>query len=103
KPYYHLTLKKRTDAAPYDRVEMWANVDDFSPSKAEFYAVSGRLLKECRYERFVQFFDMKRPTRLILKSAVNAGKTSTLEYSEWREEATPMKFFDKSFIDKTKY
>jgi hypothetical protein len=102
-PYYHLQLKKKAEAVPYDRVEMWARVNDFSPLKAEFYAVSGRLLKECWYDRFVQFFDIKRPTRLILKSAVNAGKTSTLDYSGWREEPTPMKFFDKSYIDKTKY
>lgn len=103
KQYYHLELTKKADAAPYYRVAIWADVNNLSPLKAEFYAVSGRLLKECSYENYVQFFDIKRPTRLVLKSAVDAGKSSTLEYSGWREESWPLKFFDKSYIDKTKY
>lgn len=103
KQYYLLELIKKVEAVPYHRVKMWASVDDSSPLKTEFYATSGRLLKECHYDRYVQFFDIKRPTRLVLKSAVNSGKTSTLEYAEWREEPLPVKFFDKSYIDKTKY
>lgn len=103
KQYYRLELAKKTDAAPYFKVVIWANTADFSPLKAEFYAVSGRLLKECFYDRYVQFFETKRPVRLILKSAVDSGKSSTLEYSAWREESLPEKFFDKSYIDKTKY
>jgi outer membrane lipoprotein-sorting protein len=103
KQCYRLELTKKADAAPYYRVIIWASADDFSPIKGEFYAVSGRLLKECFYERYVQFFETKRPTRLVLKSAVDSGKSSTLEYSGWREEPLPEKFFDKSYIDKTKY
>jgi outer membrane lipoprotein-sorting protein len=103
KPYYRLELTKKVDSAPYHRITMWAGVADFSPLKAEFYAVSGRLLKECLYERYVQFFEIKRPTRLVLKSAVDSGKSSTLEYSDWRQESLPEKFFDRSYIDKTKY
>ena len=103
KQHYRLELKPRVDAAPYQRVEMWVRVDDYSPVRAEFYAVSGRLLKECLYDRFVQFFDIKRPTRLILKNSLSAGRSSTLEYSDWQQKPAPMKFFDKSYIDKTKY
>jgi outer membrane lipoprotein-sorting protein len=103
KQYYRLELTKKVDSAPYYRVTIWASTQDFSPLKAEFYAVSGRLLKECLYERYVQFFEIKRPVRLVLKSAVDAGKSSTLEYSGWREESLPEKFFDRSYIDKMKY
>jgi outer membrane lipoprotein-sorting protein len=103
KQYYRLELKQKASAVPYHRVVMWVNVDDYSPYKTEFYAVSGRLLKECSYEGFVQFFDIKRPTRLVLRSSVTAGRTSILEYSQWKQVPMPMKFFDKSFIDKTKY
>lgn len=101
--YYHIDLVARSDSAPYHKVAMWVKPDDFTPIRSEYYAVSGRLIKECLYERFVPFFETGRPTRLVLKSSLSAGKTTVLEYSDWKEEALPMKFFDKSFIDKTKY
>jgi outer membrane lipoprotein-sorting protein len=100
---YRLDLSARSDSVPYHKVAIWARVADFTPVRAEFYAVSGRLIKECLYEQLVPFFETRRPTRLVLKSAVSADKTTILEYSDWKEEPLPMKFFDKSYIDKTKY
>lgn len=101
--YYNIELVAKSDAAPYHKVALWVKPDDFTPIRAEYYAVSGRLIKECLYGSFVPFFETRRPTRLVLKSPISAGKTTILEYSDWKQEHLPTKFFDKSFIDKTKY
>jgi outer membrane lipoprotein-sorting protein len=100
---HRLELTARTEAAPYHRVSMWVEAASLRPLKAEFYAVSGRLLKECSYEDYRPMLGVPRPTRLVLKNAVNQQKTSVLQYSDWAGATLAPKFLEKSYIDKTKY
>ena len=100
---YRMELLARSDDAPYHKVSMWIEVETFYPVKAEYHARSGRLLKECSFEDFRPMLGVQRPTRLILKNAVDGQKLTVLQYSDWTGETLPMKFFDKSYIDKTKY
>jgi outer membrane lipoprotein-sorting protein len=100
---YQLELLAKTPDVPYQKVIMLARVEDNAPVKSEYYAVSGRALKECLYEDYRPFFGINRPTRLILRNSVEAGKSSVLQYTDWKEEPLPKKFFEKSYIDKMKY
>lgn len=100
---YQLDLLAKSNAVPYYKVSMWVKTGTFAPIKAGFYASSGRLLKECFYEDYRLMLGAIRPTRLVLKNSVDQGKTTILQYSDWKEEPLPLKFFDKSYIDKTKY
>ncbi len=100
---YKLDLAGRSADAPYSRAVLWVEVGTFLPLKIEYYALSGRLLKECFYDDFRMMLGVLRPTRLTLKSAVSAGSVTILQYSDWKEEPLNAKFFDKSYIDKMKY
>ena len=61
----------------YHRVLYWVKQDNF-PDKAEFYSLSDRLLKTCRYENFQRMAGKLRPTRLVMQDALRKGEKSTL-------------------------
>ncbi len=49
----------------YPKVVYWVRTGDFHPAKAEFYSLSGRLMKTCRYENYRMLGGRTRPTRLV--------------------------------------
>jgi len=54
----------------YAKVKYWVAQKDSRPIQAEFYALSGRLLKTCRYEDFRPLAGQTRPTRLVMEDAL---------------------------------
>src|SRR5512139_1378450 len=81
----------------YRRVLYWVNARNYRPFKAEFYALSGRLLKTCRYFDFQTLGGEIRPTRILVEDALRKGNTSTLEYSNMVERDLPDKIFTKDY------
>ncbi len=82
----------------YRRVLLWVNVKNDRPLKAEFYAVSGRLLKTCHYSGFQAMGGATRPTRLIIEDALRNGYRSTLEYTAMKLRDLPDKMFTKDYL-----
>lgn len=82
----------------YQRVRYWVRQADFRPHKAEFYAVSDRLLKTCRYEDFRNLGGKVRPTRLVMVDALQKGAQSTLEYSALALKEVPDQVFTKEYL-----
>ena len=84
----------------YSRVVYWVRRSDARPLKAEFYSLSNRLLKTCRYENFQKMAGQIRPTRLVMSDALKAGEQSTLDYSNMRLRELPDKVFTKDYLKK---
>lgn len=103
KEYYVLELTAKNDRVTYNKVILWAQKNNFHPLKAEFYAVSGRILKICTYESFQQVLGRLRPTRLILDDPLVRGQKSILEYSGMALAKFPEKLFTKDYLKKLKY
>ena len=74
------------------------NIADDRPIKAEFYAVSGRLLKTSRYEDFRELAGRLRPTRIVLEDALKAGESSVLEYSSMELRDLPERMFTREYL-----
>src|SRR5437588_8014955 len=91
-----LTALERT--VTYPRVRYWVRQADFRPYKAEFYSLSDRLLKTCRYEEFKPLGGKARPTKLVMADALNKGEESTLEYSSMKLRELPDQIFNKESI-----
>ncbi|NLD67629.1 MAG: outer membrane lipoprotein-sorting protein [Limnobacter sp.] len=96
--YYVLELVAASRGVTYPKVVYWVRTDNHHPFKAEFHAVSGRLLKTCTYENFVQLGDRVRPTRLVMTDAVKEGERSILEYSELTPRELPNRMFTKDYM-----
>jgi outer membrane lipoprotein-sorting protein len=79
----------------YARVLYWVKQANAHPVKAEFYSLSDRLLKTCRYESYRPLGGVVRPTRLVMQDALKQGEESVLDYSELRARDLPDRLFTK--------
>lgn len=84
----------------YRKVLYWVNAKNGRPYKAEFYAVSGRLLKTAVYRDFESLGGAVRPTRIIIDDALRKGQRSELVYSNMVLRDLPDKIFTKDYLKK---
>jgi hypothetical protein len=98
--YQVLELEAVDNWVTYRRVLYWVNASNFRPFKAEFYALSGRLLKTAVYQEFENLGGETRPTRLVVEDALRHGNRSVLEYSNMVERDLPDKIFTKDYLKK---
>ena len=98
--YYVLELNAVNHSVTYHRVIYWVNSSNSRPYKAEFYSLSGRLMKTCLYQKFEPMAGKLRPTRLIMTDALHRGEQSILDYSDLHLRNLPDKFFTKDYLKK---
>jgi hypothetical protein len=98
--YYVLELEAVDRSVTYQHVVYWVKETNFSPFKAEFYSISKRLLKTCKYENFQLMAGKLRPTRVVMEDALRQGEQSVLDYVSIRERDLPDKIFTKDYLKK---
>jgi outer membrane lipoprotein-sorting protein len=96
--HFVLELSAVDRGVTYSRVVYWVEKDNYRPHKAEFYALSGRVLKTCLYENFAQMEGQLRPTRLVMIDALKSDERSVLEYSDMQVRELPEKYFTKDYL-----
>jgi outer membrane lipoprotein-sorting protein len=98
--YHVLELSAVDRGVTYQRVLYWVRKANHWPHKAEFYSLSNRLLKTCRYEKFEPLAGRTRPTRLVMEDALRKGEQSVLDYSGMKLRDLPDKMFTKDYLKK---
>lgn len=98
--YHVLELTAVDRSVTYQRVVYWVNQKNFWPLKSEFYSLSNRLLKKCRYENFQTMAGKVRPTRLVMEDALRSGEQSVLDYNAMKLRDLPDKIFTKDYLKK---
>lgn len=96
--YHVLELTGVDRSVTYQRVLLWIDQENDQPFKAEFYSLSGRLLKTSRYENFEMVLGKLRPTRMIMEDALKQGEVSVLNYSGMQLRDLPDKLFTKNYL-----
>lgn len=99
-PHTVLELTASERGTTYKRLLYWVHKTTFRPYKAEFYGLSGRLLKTCRYEGYVEAGGARRPATVIMEDALTEGGKSILTYSSFRLRSLPEKIFTKDYLKK---
>ena len=100
KEYYVLELNAKNDSVTYGKVILWAAKETFWPLKAEFYAISGRLLKSCSYETYTMIGERLRPSQLVMQDSLNKTKKSVITYKNIQIGELPEKYFAKEYMKK---
>lgn len=95
---YVLELTAVDRGVTYHRVLYWVRQSNFWPVKAEFYSLSDRLLKTCRYEKFERLAGRPRPARLVMHDALREDEESVLDYANMRLRELPDKIFTKDYL-----
>ncbi len=96
--HFVLELTAVDRSVAYHRVLYWVKQKSFFPHKAEFYSLSDRLLKTCRYENYKQMLGKVRPTRLVMQDALRKGEESVLDYSGMELKDLPDKIFTRDYL-----
>lgn len=99
-PHHVLELTAVDKGVTYSRVVYWVRQANNYPAKAEFYSLSNRLLKTCKYEGFKTLGGKVRPTRLVMEDALKKGEVSVLEYDAMKSRDLPDHVFTKEYLKK---
>ena len=76
-----LELKARNRGVAYDRVRYLVRKDGtFFPCLAEYFTISGKKLKVLRSDEIETLGGRKRPTRMIMESALETGASTELKF-----------------------
>jgi hypothetical protein len=99
-PFYVLRLDAVDFWVTYHKVFLWVDAKNGRPYKAEFHALSGRLLKTCYYQSYKEMGGAIRPTRIVINDGLNPDRQSVLDYTNLVKRELPDKVFDKDFLKK---
>ncbi len=99
-PYYKLELNAARKGVTYSRVVYWVDQDKFRPLQAEFYSVSGRLIKTCLFGAYKKMAGELRPTQMVMVDAVTRRGRSVLKYRKMKRRKLPDKVFTKQYLKK---
>lgn len=94
-----LDLRAKSKGAAHDRIRLQVERETLRPIRAEFLAVSGKLLKVGYYKGYRWVLGENRPMVLEVHDAIRKGEYSTLEYLEMRKEDTPDIFFQRTYLE----
>lgn len=101
--YYVLNLAAKNNKVTYQKVILWVDKENYHPLKAEFYAVSGKLLKTCEYKNFRKMMGKMRPTLLVLKNPLSPKEYSLLKYLKMESAKLPDRYFSRDYLRRLRY
>jgi hypothetical protein len=68
---YVLELIAQDRTVAYDRVLLWVKKGDFMPCKAQYFTVSGALMRELEYGDYTMYGARKRPAKMMMRNMLN--------------------------------
>ncbi len=98
KKHYVLDLQAKKDTVTYRRVQLWVDLKTYQPSKANFYAISGKLLKTSLYSDYKKALGQARASKVVIKDALSPNKQSHLNYYQYKREELDESFFTKEAL-----
>jgi len=95
---YVFDLKASHKKATYDAIKYWVSKTRLVGVKAEYYAVSGKLLKSARFEYLHQIQLHNRPhpfiSKMTIVDALIGNSVTTLDFKDHRLVTVPPSTFD---------
>lgn len=65
---FKLELTAKTKEAAYDSIKLWMSKDKQQPTKAEYYAASGKMLRSAKFEDVKSFHGHERPAHITMRN-----------------------------------
>lgn len=98
KKCYKIELNTNGGDAPYHKIIYFVGEQNFQPVKAEFYAVSGILLKIMTVEKHAKILGVLRPSVLKMVDNVSKGKISWWHTRSSRKSRVRDEVFTKAYL-----
>lgn len=95
-----LELVAKDPAIAYGRVRLWVHPDTGEPIRADFYVVSGKLIKRAWYRGFSGTGARRTVDRIEIEDLLRAGNRTILTYSNVTPRSTPERMFTREALGK---
>jgi outer membrane lipoprotein-sorting protein len=98
---YVVELTAKTDEVDYARQKVWVTPDDFIAAKVEFYAASGKLLKEMRVLGYQLLKGRNYPTKVQMTNLLRKDTYTVMEFTDIElDPDIPAEVFTKSYLER---
>lgn len=98
---YVLGLKGKDLSLSYAKIKMWVRKDNYQPVKQEYFTLSDKLIKSTFYQNTKDFNGLKRPSKMIMQSALNPRQKTILELIKFEGGVkNPSRIFRRSNLGK---
>jgi len=98
KQAYKLGLTAKHKDVTYRSITYWVDKSNNYPLKAEFFALSGKLLKTGEYSDPAEALGRQRLSRMTISDAIRPARQSKLHYTEYKKETLDDSFFNKESL-----
>jgi outer membrane lipoprotein-sorting protein len=87
-----LDLTAKDPSVAYNRVRLWVDKKTNEPRRADFYVVSGKLIKRASYR--------EHGLRVEIEDLLRAGNRTVMQYANFAARDNPEKMFTKDSLGK---
>ena len=87
-------------AVSYSKVTLWVSKSNYEPVKADFYVVSGKLMKHAFFREFGVLNGNRAITAIEIHDAIRPGRRTVMRYSKLQPKELPEKMFNKNYLGK---
>lgn len=98
KKCFKIEMNAKSSDAPYHKIIYFVDENGFQPIKAEFYAVSGVLLKVMTVEKRAKILGVMRPSVVKMVDSVSKGKISWWHTRSSRASKVRDEVFTKAYL-----
>jgi len=91
-------LRARQKNVLYPNVHLWVDDESLHLLKADFFSLSGKIMRTIHYSVYQDVLGKQRPTILQINDAVNPANQATLQYSNFKIQDTPEEYYQPSYL-----
>lgn len=97
---YLLDLGAKDPSVAYSRVQLWVDRASYQPIQADFFVVSGKLIKRAHYRDYAEMDGHRVLTRIEIDDLLRPGNRTVMRYSNLHPKDNPEKMFNKESLGK---
>lgn len=95
-----LDLVAKDPAVAYNRVRLWIDKQSYEPRRADFYVVSGKLIKRAIYLKYGTMSGRRTVTEIEIDDLLRPGNRTIMRYANLTPRENAEKMFTKDALGK---
>jgi outer membrane lipoprotein-sorting protein len=95
-----IDLVAKDPAVAYNRVRLWIDKQSYEPRRADFYVVSGKLIKRANYNKYGTMAGRRVVTEVEIDDLLRPGNHTTMRYANLTPKENAEKMFTKDALGK---
>ncbi|MCK5148499.1 outer membrane lipoprotein-sorting protein [bacterium] len=95
---FKLSLKALKRSSTYAAIDLWVRSSDYLPIKANFYLLSGKLIKRATYDSYKEYRGNPLLQKMTIFDAVRKNASTSFVYELIEPRTVPGKYFNKNYL-----